>query len=198
MRRDVGDRCEVLQGVTAVLKMILSVSRSQWRRNTLRSAPTGVCRPVCHYNSRVDREPKQRLEDGRRDEMAMLRSWRNVTSYYKRSSQVVSYTWVTRLDRPVCWAIRSRSCPSGLLSTWKFVWRIRSCSSVNDVRTRFVFILWPEPSSPSIVSCRCHIQQQQYTTVFYWTQQPVEISKKVVAVCVLGVATYADKKPSCR
>ena len=48
-----------------------------------------------------------------------------------------NHTCVTRLDRPVICAMRSRSCPSGLESIWKLACRICSCSSVNVVRTRF-------------------------------------------------------------
>lgn len=59
-------------------------------------------------------------------------------------------TCVTRLLRPVTWAILSRSCPSGLLSSWKFAWRTDNCSSVNVVLTRFALLppLWPLSESP--------------------------------------------------
>lgn len=61
-----------------------------------------------------------------------------------------NHTWVTLLLSPVSWAILSRSCPSGLLSIWKFACRMWSCSSVNVVRTRFdLFLLNPSVLQPS-------------------------------------------------
>ncbi len=48
-------------------------------------------------------------------------------------------TWVTLFERPVRAAIRSKSWPSGFESSWKFACNTESCSSVNVVRTLFVF-----------------------------------------------------------
>ena len=48
-----------------------------------------------------------------------------------------------RWSIPVIWAIRSRSCPSGLESTSKLAWRICNCSSVKVVRTRLALPCLP-------------------------------------------------------
>lgn len=62
--------------------------------------------------------------------------------FFCRALEFWNHTCVTRLLRPVTEAIRSRSCPSGLLSSWKFACNTCSCSSVNVVRTRFALFLW--------------------------------------------------------
>lgn len=70
--------------------------------------------------------------------------------FFWRAREFWNHTWVTRLLSPVTDAIRSRSCPSGLLSIWKLACRTWSCSSVKVVRTRFDLFLWyPSISQPS-------------------------------------------------
>lgn len=56
-------------------------------------------------------------------------------------------TCVTRLLSPVICAIRSRSCPSGFESNWKFACKTCICSSVKVVRTRFVLAFCDDSES---------------------------------------------------
>lgn len=85
-------------------------------------------------------------------------SWRTVhstlcwttlpwTCFFWRAREFWNHTWVTRLLSPVTEAIRSRSCPSGLLSMLKLACRICSCSSVKVVRTRLLLLLFCKPSA---------------------------------------------------
>ena len=62
--------------------------------------------------------------------------------------QFWNQTCVTRFDRPVIWAIRSRSCPSGLESIWKLACNIWTCSSVKVVRILLVFFFDCDSDSP--------------------------------------------------
>lgn len=59
--------------------------------------------------------------------------------FFCRAREFWNQTWVTRLESPVRAAIRSKSWPSGLESSWKLACNTLSCSSVNVVRTLFVF-----------------------------------------------------------
>lgn len=68
--------------------------------------------------------------------------------FFCLARQFWNHTWVTRLLKPVIWAIRSRSWPSGLESIWKFACRIWICSSVKVVLIRFVFFLFWDSVSP--------------------------------------------------
>lgn len=71
--------------------------------------------------------------------------------FFWRALEFWNQTCVTRLLSPVTDAIRSKSCPSGLLSIWKFACSTCNCSSVNVVRTRFALLLWyPSASHPSV------------------------------------------------
>lgn len=67
--------------------------------------------------------------------------------FFWRAREFWNHTWVTRLLRPVTDAIRSRSCPSGLLSMLKFACRICNCSSVKVVRTRLLLLFFWNPSA---------------------------------------------------
>ena len=58
--------------------------------------------------------------------------------FFWRAREFWNHTWVTRFDRPVSAAIRSKSWPSGLESNWKFACNTESWSSVKVVRTRLV------------------------------------------------------------
>lgn len=62
--------------------------------------------------------------------------------FFWRAREFWNHTCVTRLLRPVIWAMRSKSWPSGLLSNWKLACSTCSWSSVNVVRTRFAFDFW--------------------------------------------------------
>lgn len=62
--------------------------------------------------------------------------------FFWRALEFWNHTCVTRLLSPVTDAIRSKSCPSGLLSIWKLACNTCNCSSVNVVRTRFALLLW--------------------------------------------------------
>lgn len=58
--------------------------------------------------------------------------------FFCRAREFWNQTWVTRFERPVSAAIRSKSWPSGLESNWKLAWSTDNCSSVKVVRTLFV------------------------------------------------------------
>lgn len=71
--------------------------------------------------------------------------------FFWRAREFWNHTCVTRLLKPVTEAMRSRSCPSGLLSIWKLACSTCNCSSVNVVLTRFALLLWyPSTSQPSV------------------------------------------------
>lgn len=70
--------------------------------------------------------------------------------FFWRALEFWNQTCVTRLLRPVIWAILSKSWPSGFESNWKFACNTCNCSSVNVVLTRFALFLWyPSASQPS-------------------------------------------------
>ena len=64
--------------------------------------------------------------------------WFLVKYFFCLALEFWNQTCVTLFDRPVNAAIRSRSCPSGFESSWKFACNTDNCSSVNVVRTRLV------------------------------------------------------------
>ena len=69
--------------------------------------------------------------------------------FFRRAREFRNKIWMTRFGSPVCWTMRSRSYPSGLLSMRMLACSTRSWSSVKDVRTRSVFCLCLPPSSLS-------------------------------------------------
>ena len=95
-------------------------------------------------------------------------------------------TWVTRLLSPVICAILSRSCPSGLLSNWKFAWSTWTCSSVNVVLTRFVLDFIFTSSERKCIAFYKGVRVMVFNTTFnntiqlcrggqfYWWRKPRE------------------------
>ena len=66
---------------------------------------------------------------------------------------------MTRLLKPVIWAILSKSWPSGLESIWKLACKICTCSSVKVVRILLVFFLvWLSESPLSKISNMVHMR----------------------------------------
>lgn len=83
--------------------------------------------------------------------------WTKELIYSKHQNASVIVTCTTLLLSPEISAILSKSCPSGLQSSWKFAWRMWICSSVNVVRFLldflflFLFVSWlVSQVSPSV------------------------------------------------
>lgn len=80
-----------------------------------------------------------------------INSWESFIELWLKNSKIVTFCFSIKkcfdLKRksisPVIWAIRSRSCPSGLESTSKLACRICNCSSVNVVRTLLALPCFP-------------------------------------------------------
>ena len=104
--------------------------------------------------------------------------------FFWRAREFWNQTCVTRLLSPVICAIRSRSWPSGLLSSWKFACSTCSCSSVKVVRTRFAFcfppLLLSSAENGQSSSSATHTRARSLDDAKHVTAKLIEIDIKLV------------------